>query len=104
LGQWEVQPQFQDAGQTSQALLGRIYLAGIDVLPQLKDHKNRFLGNDTFDKKVGVETIFFYASAVSFVKIGKESEQVLAFNDGKFPLVILEPFQFMSLVEFKFSG
>ena len=73
-------------------------------MPQLKDHEHRFLGNDTLDKKIGIETISFHTSAVSFVKIGKKPKQVLAFNDGKFSLVILKPFRFMSLVKLKFGG
>jgi len=71
---------------------------------KLKDHKHWFLGNDTLDKKIGVEAISFHASAVSFVKICEKSEQVLAFDDGELSLVILEPFQFVSFVKLKLSG
>ena len=73
-------------------------------MPQLKDHKHRFLGNNTLDKKIRVEAISFYASAIRLVKIGEKSYQVLAFYDRKFSFVILEPFQFMSLVKFKLSS
>jgi hypothetical protein len=104
LGLGEVQPQFQGADQTSQALSDRIYRVGIDVLPHSKDHKYRFVGNNTLYKEIGVEAISFHASAVGFVKIGKKAEQVFAFDDGKLSLVILEPFQFVNFVKLKFSG